>query len=664
MCSCIELEEDSRERLRQLCSRIFEGGLPQGWRQHCEHMTICVGPLQNPLTEDSRSVAEDVRSQTRRLNEGEQLTLQVVSRGYNKDVLAVGVIGCISCNRSPHVTVATGPRVDAAASNAIRGWQPLKPADQLQLHGRVCQRRPAADLTQPYADALAERQQPCKHDHSSSVLVCARSSEKYIELDLGEGVISHREFAKSLPDTPTIQAILEPRRLMTLGGAAYSWLVYTKQQVFQHRDDRSGSNLLIPVGMFPDPPHWRLPPNSRHWGGSRSDVWSAALELPVAEPLRAHAALTNDRPIPRYQMIVDPNQFVREGKDGHVWVPCEFDVGAGASARIVGGDRCHKFPELASRVATPVLEAALPLLAKLSRPRLLLDQRRIQVVFKAQRIVVPPAGGPGADSEYVGLWHVDGRLEHVAAVALYYYHVDPALEGGDMDFCGREPFDVLGWGDCSNNGSQFTAASLKSALGAAGDARDVQRCRVPVRQGTLLVFSNYQMVHRVLRMVNRGGEAEASRDFVALFVLDPAARPLMPARCFLAESYLFQRTLLGSKLFRASSVHAISELLGLSPSQNQSLEKRAQLLREQLRPTGEFAGGGHVYSTGNGCYTMIGWLDSLLRGEPRGECPGYTHLRGLNLPPEQLGRGMSEVFSQSEGTVRGRLLAAGHAEVP
>ena len=39
----------------------------------------------------------------------------------------------------------------------------------------------------------------------------------------------------------------------------------------------------------------------------------------------------------------------------------------------------------------------------------------------------------------------------------YYYHVDPALEGGDMEFCGREPMDVLGSGDCSNNYEQFLA---------------------------------------------------------------------------------------------------------------------------------------------------------------------------------------------------------------
>ena len=36
---------------------------------------------------------------------------------------------------------------------------------------------------------------------------------------------------------------------------------------------------------------------------------------------------------------------------------------------------------------------------------------------------------------------------------------------------------------------------------------------------------------------------EASRDFVALFILNPAAAPLVPARCALASSYMLSRTL-------------------------------------------------------------------------------------------------------------------------
>ena len=63
----------------------------------------------------------------------------------------------------------------------------------------------------------------------------------------------------------------------------------------------------------------------------------------------------------------------------------------------------------------------------------------------------------------------------------YYYHVDKSLHGGDMEFCGREPMDILGWGDCSNNYRSFGRESLRSAL--RGDARDppkLTNCRVPI----------------------------------------------------------------------------------------------------------------------------------------------------------------------------------------
>lgn len=127
-----------------------------------------------------------------------------------------------------------------------------------------------------------------------------------------------------------------------------------------------------------------------------------------------------------------------------LWVPCDVEVHRDGTVRLLGGELCHAAPQLAHQVVPPVLEAAMPLLARLRRPQLLLDERRLQVVFKAQKILVPGSKKEGADSEYVGLWHVDGLHEHVAAVVLYYYHVDEALSGGDMEFVGREPMDVLG----------------------------------------------------------------------------------------------------------------------------------------------------------------------------------------------------------------------------
>ncbi len=69
-----------------------------------------------------------------------------------------------------------------------------------------------------------------------------------------------------------------------------------------------------------------------------------------------------------------------------------------------GGQRAHAQPELVDAVATSVLAAGLPLLARLRRLGLLLQERTLQVVVKAQRIIVPAALHDGrSDSEYTGV---------------------------------------------------------------------------------------------------------------------------------------------------------------------------------------------------------------------------------------------------------------------
>jgi len=180
----------------------------------------------------------------------------------------------------------------------------------------------------------------------------------------------------------------------------------------------------------------------------------------------------------------------------------------------------------------------------------------------------------------------------------------------------------------------------------------------------MLVFSNYQMVHRVLRMVNRCRDREASRDFVALFVIDPAAKPLLPARVHLAVPYLLSRTLRALRstvgAMKAVPVQLILEFLGIVPSDREIVRARTEMLRQQLQPKGGFAINNRaaVYGTGNGCFTMIGWLDRML--ETSGgvgvehmveENPsGFARFHGLNLAPINVGRGTSEVLSAAAHT--------------
>ncbi|CAJ1400692.1 unnamed protein product [Effrenium voratum] len=499
-------------------------------------------------------------------------------------------------------------------------------------------------------DTLVVKQAVGEADGTRPV-VCQRAQGEYFEPSLGEGSVDIN--LEDLPQDGCIQAIKENRPFVTDSKGEMCWHAYSRTQVVTYRTGRD--EMLKPLGYFPLQPAWKLPLTARQSGGFRCDVWSASITLPrIKELLDKHALLTNDRPIPRYQMIVDPNQFVQPTPAGPVWVPCEFDVAPDGSVALVGGERGHEYPQLAREVAAPVLAAAVPLLAKLRRPQLLLEDQRLQAVFKAQRIIVPGAAGDSADAEYLGLWHVDGHRERVVAVVLYYYHVDESLSGGDMEFCGREPMDVLGYGDCSNNYEQFDAGSLRQAF-REGPETIVHNCRVPIGNGTLLVFSNYQMAHRVLRMVN-SSKTEASRDFVALFVLDPAFPPLRPAKSVLAQSYLTSRALKPL----APAVGRILEYAGTKQSGRTLKAQRNLLLKEQLQPTGEFCGGSNVHATGNGCYTMVGWLHKLLEEDDEWlelleDWNGHKWLSALNVPAKKHDRGMSEVFSLDEAEVTQRL---------
>lgn len=296
----------------------------------------------------------------------------------------------------------------------------------------------------------------------------------------------------------------------------------------------------------------------------------------------------------------------------------------------------------------------------------------LNIPLQAQRITVPGRRADGSNSEYIGLWHVDGHWEHVAAVVLYYYHVDPQLVGGDMEFCGREPIAELGIGD-GGNFTEFHRGSLRAGLrGEKAPSCEcvtkLANCKVPIREGTLLVFSNCQLAHRVLRMVNQG-TVEASRDFVALFVLDPAFGPLRPARSVLSAGYDIVRALQhrGVSIQRCpEAVGLVLEFLHLRPSEARRKLMRIDRLREQLQPSGEFCGSSQVVHAGNACFTMIGWLHNMLdKGglEIFDKAPhwiGKKLLKGLDLPPKQLGRGMSEILSLGTKELENRLKEQEH----
>ena len=220
-----------------------------------------------------------------------------------------------------------------------------------------------------------------------------------------------------------------------------------------------------------------------------------------------------------------------------------------------------------------VLTTALPMLARLRRPALLLPGP-LQVVVKSQRMLLE-----SASEEYSGCWHKDGKHECIVAVVLYYFDKH-SLVGGDLEFVEQEPGGKhrqrVVWND-----DAMSPAMAKKFISGMGHAR------VPVDQGTLVCFSNYQCLHRVLRMENARNKTGGRRDFLAFFVVD-------------------QRHPLQSSVNRPGHYAArVPRQPVLSRRQRGRL--RETLLSEQLEPVGSFGLAGDVYSTGNGSAALLGF---------------------------------------------------------
>lgn len=218
-----------------------------------------------------------------------------------------------------------------------------------------------------------------------------------------------------------------------------------------------------------------------------------------------------------------------------------------------------------------IMTSALPILCRLRRPSLILPGK-LQAVVKAQRIYLNPG------EEYCGIWHRDGKYEDITAVVIYYYRTSPGLEGGDLEFVDKKPIKEELWlyGDCTPE--DFTKDDVEKYISDS-------RVRVPVKEGTLVVFSNYQNIHRVLKMIysedNNGDKKSpdgcASRDFMVLFIVDQK-----------------------SELVNSSKISQFNC--------EQANIMREKIFEEQITPIGSFGADNDViYSTGNGCLTQVGW---------------------------------------------------------
>jgi hypothetical protein len=264
-------------------------------------------------------------------------------------------------------------------------------------------------------------------------------------------------------------------------------------------------------------------------------------------------------------------------------------------------------------IAEEILNVALPILGKITKPAILLPGK-LQAVIKAQRIYLKPG------EEYEGVWHRDGKHEDIVGVVIYYYRVSKQLIGGDLEFIDKQPIKEVLMDD-----DNFTTADAKEHVS------NTPYCRIPVNSGTLVVFSNYQMIHRVLRMTCNGLDPKspdgyASRDFLLFFIVDQS-NPLTSTKA------------------------------DLTVKENRS-KIRTKMFKEQIKPSGMFVPDTEIVcTTGNGSAVQIGWLNEAenYNWEKEeltwmdGNVEGFDNIKMMNDNPP-VNRGISWVFDNQQAS--------------
>jgi hypothetical protein len=183
-----------------------------------------------------------------------------------------------------------------------------------------------------------------------------------------------------------------------------------------------------------------------------------------------------------------------------------------------------------------------------------------------------------------------------------------------LEFIDKRPiYDTL-WDE-----EDFTTADAKKEINS------IPYCKIPVKSGTLVVFSNYQMIHRVLKMTCNGvytssPDGWASRDFLLFFIVDQS-KPLSSTK----------------------------EDLVIIDDRSRV---RLNLFKEQIKPTGIFVPDTEmIISTGNTSGVQVGWLDGIEKydygleqlGWLYGNVEGLDNVKLLNKNPS-LNRGISWMF--------------------
>jgi len=186
--SGVELDSESSERL----VRSFQDKIPAAWEKHAHHMTICLGSLAEARSNEA--AGDSVKAEVRKLWPGTAVALRVVSLGKKDGVVALGVIGCPSLNKYPHVTLACGSGHKPVESNQISDWAPLSENQLICLTGTIREFRDTgaqsrseilAQLKKKEAEILTIRQNVMTSlEDAEEELLLAALKERNLELEL------------------------------------------------------------------------------------------------------------------------------------------------------------------------------------------------------------------------------------------------------------------------------------------------------------------------------------------------------------------------------------------------------------------------------------------------------------------------------------------------
>ena len=127
--------------------------------------------------------------------------------------------------------------------------------------------------------------------------------------------------------------------------------------------------------------------------------------------------------------------------------------------------------------------------------------KEFQVIVKAQRYEVEDMSG------YSGHWHQEGLTENIIIGGLYYFEKDLWLKGGNLQFKNKR------WPDEEEMGWNFEDEEEEPP--------PIEH-EVKVDEGTVIVFDNVQLVHRVRMLKNKASDQiKRHRSFLAFFIVDP-----------------------------------------------------------------------------------------------------------------------------------------------